>query len=271
MCACSHRSHESNQSSSALPRRGDRVLVESNAAQFYEARVISDSAPKLRVQAVPSGDTALVRASDIYRLPATGSTLAAQSLAICNIDGERWVGCRIANTGHLGALVHDVNEKAYDIPWSQVVSPNPMTEMNLKRLFDKAGEQHDFDHEMAKAGPPRLVAGWQPSAGRNILVKLDGKWWLAVVMTSKHGKFRVKLAGTDRSAEVERTDVAPEPPYPMDVSQKSRQALLRPVSVNQPWTPVRLISFDALEALVEDVGRGRRTVPVRDVCPLENR
>ena len=269
--ACSHRSHESNQSSSTLPKRGDRVLIESNAAQFYEARVISDSTPKLRVQAVPSGDTALVQASDIYRLPATISTLAAQSLAICNVDGQRWVGCRITNPEASGALVHDVNEKVYNLPWSHVVSPNPMTEMNLKRLFEKAGELHDFDHEMAKAGPPRLVAGWQPAAGRNILVKLDGSWWLAVVMASKHSKFRVRLAGTDRSVDVERADMAPEPPYPMDVSQKSRQALLRPASTNQPWVTVRLISFDALEAVVEDVSRGRRTVPVRDVCPLENR
>ena len=270
-CACSHRPHESAQSTSTSPRRGDRVLVESNAAQFYEARVISESAEKLRVQAVPSGDTALVQASDTYRLPAKASSLAVQALAICNVDGVRWIACRIANPSAGGTIVNDVNEKAYDISWSQVVAPNPMTELNLKRLFDKAGELHDFEHEMAKAGPPRSVPGWQPMAGRNVLANLDGQWWLAVVVSSKHGKFRIRLAGTDRSADVEKGNMVPEPPYPMDVSQKSRQALLRPASVGQPWGTVRLVSFDALEAVVEDVGRGRRTVPVRDVYPLENR
>jgi len=104
-----------------------------------------------------------------------------------------------------------------------------------------------------------------------VLAKVDGKWWSAVVVSSKRGKIRISTMGTDRSLEVERSDIAPEPPYPMDVSQKSHFALLRPTSVSQAWVPVRLISFDALDAMVEDVGRGRRTAPVRDVCPLENR
>ena len=250
--ACSRRSQELTRSKSSLPRRGDRVLVESNAAQFYEARVISEASPNLRVQAVPSGDAALVQTADVYRLPTKISQLAAQTFAICNVERQRWVACRIVNPRPEGTTARDINENSYDLTWAQVVEANPLTELNLKRLFDKAREQHDFDHDMAKAGPPRTVPGWQPTTGGSVLAKVDGKWWSAVVVSSKRGKIRISTMGTDRSLEVERSDIAPEPPYPMDVSQKSHFALLRPTSVSQAWVPVRLISFDAL------VGGGAR-------------
>jgi hypothetical protein len=266
--ACSHRSQNSSDSGSLLPKRGDRVLVESNAAQFYEARVITEATQQLRVQAMPSGDTALVQAADTYRLPTQPVQLAPQSLAICNVDRGRWIGCRIASTQPGGARAYDADGNSYDIAWSQIVLPNPLTELNLRRLFDKAGERHDFDRDMAKAGPPYPVPGWQPIGGRSVLARIDGKWWLSVVVSSKHGMIRVRLAGVDRTIEVDRSDIAPEPPYPMDVLQKSHLALLRPAGVGQAWSSVRLVSIDQLEAVVEDVSRGRRVVPVRDVCPL---
>ncbi len=266
--ACSHRSQNSADSRSLLPKRGDRVLVESSAAQFYEARVITEATPQLRVQAMPSGDTALVQAADTYRLPTQPVQLAPQSLAVCNVNRGRWIGCRIASPKPSGARAFDADGNSYDIAWSQIVSPNPLTELNLRRLFDKAGERHDFDRDMAKAGPPRPVPGWQPIAGRSVLARMDGKWWLSFVVSSKHGMIRVRLAGVDRTIEVNRSDIAPEPPYPMDVLQKSHLALLRPASVGQAWSSVKLISIDPLEVVVEDVSHGRRVVPLRDVCPL---
>ncbi len=267
--ACSHRSEDRAKLKSAAPLRGDRVLVESNAAHFYEARVISEEATRLRVQAVPSGDTALVQIADTYRLPAQAAHFALHSLAICNIDREHWVGCKIAGVTTSEATVNDVNQNSYQLPFSQILMPNALTELNLKRSFDKAAEQREFEHDMAKAGSPRQVPGWLPSPGKSIIAKVDNKWWLSLVVAEKHGKLRIKFAGTDRVLDVSHSEVAPEPPYPMEISQRSKIVLIRPASANQPWLPARLISVDALEALVEDLARGRRTVPVRDVCPLE--
>ena len=268
--ACSHRSDDRAKSSSTAPLRGNHVLVESSAAQFYEARVISEEASRLRVQAVPSGDTAFVQVADTYRLPAISAHIAPNSLAICNLDREHWVGCKIAAVTANGATVNDINQNSYQLPSSQIVSPNALTELNLKRLFEKASEQREFEHDMTKAGSPRLVPGWQPTPGKSVIAKVDNKWWLSAIVAEKRGKLRIKFAGTDRVLDVLHSEVAPEPPYPMEVSQKSKIALIRPASAAQAWQPVRLISVDALEALVEDLARGRRTVPVRDVCPLES-
>jgi hypothetical protein len=268
--ACSRRSEDRTKSKLASPLRGDHVLVESSAAHFYEARVLSEEPNRLRVQAVPSGDTAFVQIADTYRLPAASAHFAPHSLAICNLDREHWVGCKIAAVTANGATVNDINQVSYHLPLSQILAPNALTELNLKRLFDKAAEQREFEHDMAKAGSPRQVPGWQPGPGKSIVAKVDNKWWLSVIVAEKHGKLRIKFAGTDRVMDVLHSEVAPEPPYPMEVSQKSKIALIRPANASQSWLPVRLISVDALEALVEDLARGRRTVPVRDVCPLES-
>ena len=267
---CSNRSLQGAQSDPALPQRGDRVLVESSAAQFFEARVMSAETTRLRVQSAPSGDTVFVQIADVYRLPFKAAQLAPNSLAICNIDHERWLGCRVITATASSVNVDDINEVSRELPWSKVLRPSALTELNLKRLFDKVSEQRDFERDMAKAGPPRVVPGWQPSSGKPVIAKVDGKWWLSVIVSEKHGHIRIRFSGTDRQLDVALGDVAPEPPYPIEVTQRSRIALLRPASVSQPWMAVRLLSVDALDALVEDVWRERRSVPVRDVCPLDN-
>ena len=218
---CSNRTLDRSQPKSTLPRRGDQVLIESSAAQFYQARVISEETMRLRVQAVPSGDTTFVPIADVYRLPAKVMQLAPHSLAICNIDHERWVACRVAEAGARSANVNDVNESSYQLPWPKILSPNALTELNLKRLFDRARDQRDFEHDMSKAGPPRLVPGWQPTTGKPVIAKVDGKWWLSTIVSERHGQVRITFSATDRMLDVARNDVAPEPPYPMDVSQKS--------------------------------------------------
>jgi hypothetical protein len=212
-----------------------------------------------------------VQIADVYRLPSREGKLLPGTLAICNVDRVHWVGCRVVQVGATGASVIDVNETHYWLPWSQVLPPSALTELNLKRHFDTASELRDFERDMAKAGPPRVVPGWQPIAGKTAIINFDGKWWLSTIVSAKHGKIRARFSGTDHVLDVVPGHVAPEPPYPMDASQHSQAALLRPTSASQAWVHVRLISVDALEAVVEDVPRGRRTVPVRDVCPLENR
>jgi len=269
LLGCARKVEQQAPSKANTPQRGDRVLVESSAAQFYEARVLNVEHSKLRVQALPSGDAALVEVADAYRLPSKVTPLAAASLAICNGPGERWFGCRVVKSDPEGADVTDVNELTQRLAWSQIMPPNALTELNLKRLFDKAGEQHDFEHDLAHAGAPKSIPGWRASAGKAVLARVDGKWWTAAISSEKRGKVRIRFAGSERQAEVDHAELAPEPPYPMEISQRSRFALVRPTNPNQPWNPVRLVSVDALEAVVEGIGSKRRTVPVRDLCPLE--
>lgn len=267
--ACSRQTQKSEGVTVQSFKRGDRVLVESSAAKFYEAQVLAIENSKLRVQAMPSGDTALIPISDVYRLPAKPTQLARSSLSICNAPKERWFGCRIVSTDALGAEVTDIDGVKYRLAWTQIVQPNALTELNLKRLFDKASEQHDFEQDLAHAGAPKTIPGWRPLPGKSVLARIDGHWWLAIVASEKRGKVRVRFPGSERLLEVAHADLAAEPPYTLEISQKSRFALLRPTNPNQPWSSVRLISVDALEAVVEMVGTKRRTVPVRDVCPLE--
>ena len=268
--ACSRQKQNSDDVAAPQFQRGDRVLVESSAANFYEAQVLGVETSKLRVQALPSGDTALIPVSDVYRLSDKPSQLPHPSLAICSSQKERWFGCTITSADGGGAEVSDIDGLTYRLSWNQIIQPNALTELNLKRLFDKANEQHDFEQELTHAGAPNTTPGWRPLPGKAVLARIEGKWWSAIVVSEKREKFRVKFLGSDRQLEVEHADLASEPPYPMEISQKSRFALLRPTNPNLPWSTVRLVSVDSLESVIESVGSKRRTVPVRDICPLES-
>jgi hypothetical protein len=211
-----------------------------------------------------------VQAGNVYSLPATSKPLTNHAFAICNIGEARWVGCRVTKSEANQAEFEDAQGGTYQLQWSRVLTPRALTELNLKRLFERSAEKLEFEREMARAGDPPRIAGWSPVTGKTVLVKAGGQWSLAVVLGERRGLVRLKLFGTRHEIETSRDTLAPEPPYPLEMLRNSRFALLRPSNQTDAWRPVRLISSDNLECTLEDLEGGRRTAPVRDVCPLLN-
>jgi hypothetical protein len=126
----------------------------------------------------------------------------------------------------------------------------------------------DFERDLARAGDPPAIAGWTPIAGKPALVKIESQWHLGVILGERRGYERVRLVGTRHEFETPRSALAAEPPYPLEHLRRSRFALLRPQNQSDPWRRVRLVSADTLECTLEDYEFGRRTAPIRDVCPL---
>jgi len=268
--ACTRSTGNSQKTQDATPRRGARVIVESSAAQFYEAQVMSAAGSRLKVQSRVGGDIATVQAGNIYQLPPNTKSLAARALAICNIGDSRWVACRVSKSDSAGADLEDALSNTYHLPWAQVIAPGALTELNLKRLFEKSAENRDFERDVARAGNPQILTGWTLVSGKSALVKVAGQWYTATILGERRGFARVKLMGTRHEVDAPRDLVAAEPPYPLDVLRKSRFALVRPSNQTDPWRLVRLVSSDTLECTIEDFEFGRRTAPVRDVCPLDS-
>lgn len=245
------------------------MVVESSAAHFYEAQVMSATGSRLKVQSRVGGDIATVQAGNVYQLPPKTASLAARALAICNIGDSRWVACRVSKSDSAVADLEDALANTYHLPWAQVIVPGALTELNLKRLFEKSAENRDFERDVAKAGNPHIPNGWTPVLGKSALVKVSGEWHTATILGERRGFARVKLVGTRHEIETPRALVAPEPPYPLDLLRRSRFALVRPSNQTDPWHLVRLVSSDTLECTIEDFESGRREAPVRDVCPLD--
>ena len=231
---------------------------------------MSTTGSRLKVQSRVGGDIATVQAGNVYKLPPNTTLLAARALAICNIGNSRWVACRVSKSDSTGADLEDALANIYHLPWAQVIAPGALTELNLKRLFDKSAENRDFERDVARAGNPQILPGWIPVSSKSALVKVGGQWHIATILGERRGFARVKLAGTRHEIETSRDLVAAEPPYPLEILRKSRFALVRPSNQTDPWRLVRLVSSDTLECTIEDFESGRRTAPVRDVCPLDS-
>src|SRR6187431_1646488 len=78
----------------ALVSRGDHVVVEPRAAEFFEGRVLSIGKSELRIEPVGKHEGILVSVSDVYALPKDSPVVKPAQFAICRVE-QRWLGCRV--------------------------------------------------------------------------------------------------------------------------------------------------------------------------------
>ena len=83
LSACGKRDAADNPAQPEVYVRGDRVVAEQSAAQFFEGRVLAVDGDRLRLQAIGGSDSLNVVASDVYRLPPEAHELTVNMLAIC--------------------------------------------------------------------------------------------------------------------------------------------------------------------------------------------
>lgn len=270
-CACQRRNTQNISENASGPRRGDLVVVEASAAQFYEARVINTDHQRVQVQAVAEGSLNWVPSGSVYIISRDKTLTLDRAFGICNVEQAVWVGCKVVQKASSSLLqLRDLRDQTHQLPTSRILAPGPLTELNLRRAFEKTSEQNDFILDLKNAGAPQTMPNWRPYAGRPALVLYEGKWQLSTITGEHSGQMRVRLASGRYEIEVERGTLTAEPPYPLELLKKSHFALLRPNRVSDEWRVVRLVSSDTLEVVVEDYEHGRRNVPVRDVCPLQS-
>ncbi len=245
--------------------RGDHVVVEQTAAEFFEGRVLEVEANGLRVEALDGGASRRVASGDSYRISG-GASPQAGSLAICRIQPATWVGCRIDTVGEKLTVSTALGDR-HELAAGDVVLPTPVTELNIRRSFERTKRERAFAEAARRAGAPRAPKGWHPAPRERVVAKSGKAWFSAHVREIEDDGIHVEWRADARVTKVPLTDLVPEPPFPKPL-HKGSFALLRPSVVSRPWKPVRVESEkDGIFTVVNASGE-QTSVLARDLLPV---
>ncbi len=268
LAACSRRDPAPDPDPREGYARGDRVVVEQTAAQFFEGRVLAVTAGHLRVQAAGANESSNVVASDVYRLPPEPHELQARSLAICG-QADVWLPCRVQNVTESRVRASSAAGVQFELPRERVLTPSALTELNLRRFFERNEAELSFTRSAERAGDPHPEPGWHPRAHERVLVKLGGEWFTGSVHELDDDAAIVILS-SGRSVSAPFSTLAAEPPSSL-VSELRRGdfVLLRPESPSQPWPRWQIRAVNDKEIKLSAADGSLRSASVRDVLLLK--
>jgi hypothetical protein len=247
--------------------RGDRVVIETAAAQFYEGQVLDAAGTELRVQTAEQEGTITVSAADAYRLPAVIREHRPEDYVICSPAPGKWTACQVERVEPGTVVAVTVDERLHRLAPDRVLVPTALTSLNLRRRFQRARERHVFVRAVKEAGPPRAPQGWSPGPREQVLGYRESAWYAATVNELEDDGPYLRWSADGRVTKVAPEHVVPEPPYQPGV-QRGQYALVRPPVAAGAWQPVRVASVGPDAIVVADVDGNRRSVAARDVVPL---
>jgi len=248
--------------------RGDVVVVERTAAEFFEGRVLSVSPTGLKIQTSEDGEPVVVAPNDAYRLEQAPRESTPGAPAICNDRPSHWAACRVvAQEGpSLRATLGSGTE--ISVPANRVVRPSAVTALNVKKLFEQGESRRRFDEAATSAGQPQRPSGWIPEVREPVIARRGQNWFTAhVASMAEDGGVRVRFEGTDRPETVPSNHVVPMPPYTRSFS-RGDFALVRPQSATEPWARVRVEAIGPEEAVVVGDDGERRRHEARQLVPV---
>jgi hypothetical protein len=247
--------------------RGDYVVVEPEAARFFEARVLSVHGLNLRVQRIEGGDTATVATADVYRLPLARYAYEVGDFAVCRARETRWVGCRVESATPSSIVAREAEGGRLDLDPSHVLKPNSVTELNLRRHFERADRRSEFQRQIAGAGAPHAPPSWRPSPRDRVVVRDETGWYSATVQEIDDDDITVAWHADQHVTKVSRSSIVPEPSGSQAL-HAGRFALLRPEGPAQPWRPVRIESTRGAALAVSDLNAQHLSAAPKDLIPL---
>jgi hypothetical protein len=269
LLACGKRELAPNPALHQSYVRGDRVVVEQAAAEFFEGRVLAVTVDHLRVQAAGDNDSLNVAASDVYRLPPEPRELSAGALAICG-RGAAWVPCRTQQVNGATVSASIANGEAFELPRDHVLVPSALTELNLKRHFERSEAELTFVHDAQHAGEPRPDPSWHPSLRERLLIKSGPDWFTGYVRELGDDGATVALNAGQRTLTVPFAALAPEPPSSLVAElRRGDFVLFRPDTPSEPWARWQIRAVNDNEIKLVDSGGALKSASVRDVVLLK--
>jgi hypothetical protein len=263
-CRCQPEERGSPEAAASIAR-GEHVVVEQTAAEFFEGRVLDVEPDGVRVEALDGGASRRVASGDIYRIAAV-APLAVGNLAICRTEPASWVGCRIDAIAERVTISTALGEP-HDLAVKDVVVPTPVTELNIRRSFERTEKERAFAEAAREAGVPRAPDGWHPAPRERVVAKSGKAWFSAHVREIEDDGVHVEWRADERITKVGPKELVPEPPSPTPL-HKGSFALLRPSVVSRPWKPVRVdAEKDGTFAVTGAAGEQTVALP-RDLLPL---
>jgi hypothetical protein len=264
-CRPGGESRPHSQAPSA-PARGDRVVVEPRAAEFFEGRVLSVNAERFRVEPVAGGEPLSVSRADVYALAAEREPLKPGQLAICK-KGALWVGCRVERAPGDHFEVVTLDGANASVPRASALAPSASTELNLKQAFARSAQRLEFERGAERASVPVSPPSFVPSLHARVLVRRAGGWHSGVIQELHDRTAYVAFAPDGVREQISRTQLMPEPPYPTQ-PVRGDFVLVRPASPAEPWRTLRVLGATDREFRVGGPGSDERVVSVRDLVPL---
>lgn len=248
------------------PTRGDRVVVEPRAAEFFEGRVLSVSKGELRVQPTGGGDPMSVSVADVYPVPVRPGSPRPGQILVCRVEA-RWVGCRAERRVDSEWMVRVATGDVARISPDSTFVPSPLTELNIERLFERSVERARFREASQRAGEPQRPTGFRLLPRARVVARRGAAWYGGVVHElDDHGAY-IMFDSDGMREHVSSADVVPEPPYPGH-SVHGAFALARPQSPADPWSPVRILGARVADFGVADETGEERVLAERDLLPL---
>ncbi|HET9960248.1 MAG TPA: hypothetical protein VFQ61_37415 [Polyangiaceae bacterium] len=264
-----HRAPEPVRSASYL--RGDRVLVEARAAEFFEARVLTQQGDRLRLLRASGEDDLWVSRADVYRLPPESKGHAGP-WAICSNEiepgsGPSWIGCRITKESGDRLNVEMLDGRSLTLANRSVLRASPLTEMNLRRAFEQARARRDFLDRAAHAGRPHVPTGFRALPRMRVLALRRGGWYLGTVRELHKDGVDVAFESKTQYERIPAADLVPEPPM-SEAPLRGSFALVRPLSPFDAWPVLRVAGVSDREFRVVNESGEERVVAPRDIVPL---
>lgn len=268
LSGCGKRHAADNPAKPEVYVRGDRVVAEQSAAQFFEGRVLAVDGERLRLQAVGGSDSLSVVASDVYRLPPAAHELTPNMLAVCG-HGDAWLPCRLTKVSGTVLEARSAHGDFFELPRERLLVPSALTELNLKRFFARSESEQAFAHAAERAGDPRPEPSWRPSLHERLLVKLGKQWFTGYVRAIDGDSAELTLNSGQRSATVPLSALSAEPPSSfVNELRRGDFVLLRPESLAEPWARMQVRALTDTELKLGDAGGTLKSATVRDVVPL---
>lgn len=257
-----------NPSSTPTPlQRGQQVVVEAHAAEFFEARVLEVSVSGVKVEHVGGVETSTVAVGDAYPVDAAREPLMPGTFAVCRMRERSWSPCQVRSMTARDAQVRTAEGATASLSPADVIRAAPVTVLNIQRVFKKQEKRAEFKAALATAGGPAVRAEWRASPRERVIVRSKDGWYSAQIVEIEDEGYRVRFAGDGRDGEVTRDQVIPEPPYDATPS-RGAFVLVRPAATAGAWLPHRVLRVldEALE--LEDAALSLRSAGIRDVVPL---
>jgi hypothetical protein len=248
--------------------RGDTVIVERAAAEFFEARVLSVSGSSLKVQTSAEGEPLVVASGDAYRVGKPTVAYAAGAAAICKVARTRWEACRVVRANAASVDVELGSGENSTLDPVAVVLPGPVTVLNIERQFELLGARQRFARAALAAGHPRRPSGWNPEPREPLLARKDSDWYSAhAAELLADGGERVVWEGSARGEALPASYVVPIPPYEHTFT-RGDFALVHPATAGQAWERVRIEGLGPDEAVIVGADGQRRRLQARGLVPL---
>ena len=230
---CSHKTDPVIAPAETL-MRGDRVVVELMAADFFEGRVLDVQGAKLKLQRSDSGDILQVGKADVYRLGNAPPRLSTNDYAVCELSPHRWQSCRVLRVKPDGFSVVDTDGREFGLGVAQLLAPTGLSEMNVRRRFEDVARRRSFTESVSSAGTPRKIPGWSPAPRRLVVAERNGRWYGAQVTEVDDERVVLRWDGQKDLTDLPRSSVMPQPPA-CGMPQRGDRALRRPSGHGAPW------------------------------------